>query len=101
MDITSQTIAPGARVVVRDAEWLVRRVDRTSTGRQALSVIGISELVRDKDAVFLDELEQPIRILKPEETTLVLDKSPSYRTSLLYMESLLRRKPPTDDLIHT
>ena len=101
MDITSQTIAPGARIVVRDAEWLVRRVDRTSTGRLALSVIGISELVRDKDAVFLDELEQPIRILKPEETTLVLDDSPSYRTSLLYMESLLRRKPPTDDLIYT
>ncbi len=101
MDITSQTIAPGARVVVRDAEWLVRRVDRTSTGRQALSVIGISELVRDKDAVFLEELEQPIRVLKPEETSLVLDESPSYRTSLLYMESLLRRKPPTDDLIYT
>ncbi len=36
MGITSQTIAPGARIVVRDAEWLVRRVDRTSTGRQAL-----------------------------------------------------------------
>ena len=101
MEITSQTIAPGARVVVRDAEWLVRRVDRTSTGRQALSVIGISELVRDKDAVFLEELEQPIKVLKPEETTLVADKSPSYRTSLLYMESLLRRKPPTDDLIYT
>jgi ERCC4-related helicase len=101
MGIASQTIAPGARIVVRDAEWLVRRVDRTSTGRQALSVIGISELVRDKDAVFLDELEQPIRILKPEETTLVLDGSPSYRTSLLYMESLLRRTPPTDDLIYT
>jgi len=101
MDITSQTIAPGARIVVRDAEWLVRRVDRTSTGRQALSVIGISELVRDKDAVFLEELEQPIKVLKPEETTLVADESPSYRTSLLYMESLLRRKPPTDDLIYT
>lgn len=101
MGIASQTIAPGARIVVRDAEWLVRRVDRTSTGRQAISVIGISELVRDKDAVFLDELEQPIRILKPEETKLVLDKSSSYRTSLLYMESLLRRKPPTDDLIYT
>ncbi|MCK4505856.1 MAG: DEAD/DEAH box helicase [Candidatus Aegiribacteria sp.] len=101
MEITSQTIAPGARIVVRDAEWLVRRVDRTSTGRQALSVIGISELVRDKDAVFLDELEQPITVLKPEETTLVPDSSPSYRTSLLYMESLLKRKPPTDDLIYT
>jgi len=63
MGITSQTIAPGARIVVRDAEWLVRRVDRTSTGSQAISVIGISELVRDKDAVFLDELEQPIKVL--------------------------------------
>jgi len=97
----SSSIAPGARIIVRDAEWLVRRVDRTSTGRQAVSVTGISELVRDKEAIFLEELEQPIRILKPEETKLVPDKSPSYRTSLLYMESLLRRKPPTDDLIYT
>lgn len=27
-----RTIAPGARVVVRDAEWVVRRVDRSSDG---------------------------------------------------------------------
>lgn len=49
---TNPALAPGTRVVVRDVEWLVRRVDRTSTGGQALSVVGISELVRDREAVF-------------------------------------------------
>ena len=41
--------APGARVVIRDAEWLVRKVDRTSTGGQAITVVGLSELVKDRD----------------------------------------------------
>jgi hypothetical protein len=83
-----QIFAPGARVVVRDAEWLVRRVDRTSTGGQALTVVGISELVRDKEAVFLDEIDKNIEILDPAETKLVQDTSSSYQASLLYMESL-------------
>ena len=99
------TIAPGARILVRDAEWIVRRVDRTSTGGQAISAIGISELVRDKEAVFLTEIEEQfksrIQVLKPEETVLVPDESPQYRSSILYMESLLRRKPPTDNMIYT
>lgn len=98
------TVAPGARILVRDAEWVVRRVDRTSTGGQAISAIGISELVRDKEAVFLTEIEEQfkskIQILKPEETVLVLDESPQYRSSILYMESLLRRKPPTDNKVY-
>ena len=50
--------APGARVVIRDAEWLVRRLDRTSTGGQSLSVVGLSELVKDKEAIFLTEIEE-------------------------------------------
>jgi hypothetical protein len=29
--------APGARIVVRDAEWLVRRVDPTLTGGKQFS----------------------------------------------------------------
>jgi superfamily II DNA or RNA helicase len=88
--------APGARIVVRDAEWLVRRVDRTSTGGQALSVAGISELVQDKEAIFLTEIDKNIEILDPVDTKLVPDASNAYQASLLYMESLLRRKPPTD-----
>ena len=43
MNRLNRIYAPGARIVVRDAEWLVRRVDRTSTGGQALNVIGIKE----------------------------------------------------------
>ena len=51
--MTKHNIAPGARIEVRDAEWLVRKVSRTSTGGHAITVSGISELVKNKDAIFL------------------------------------------------
>jgi hypothetical protein len=35
-------IAPGARILVRDAERIVRRVDSTSTGGQVFAVTGLS-----------------------------------------------------------
>lgn len=92
--------APGTRVVIRDAEWLVRKVDRTSTGGQALSVVGLSELVRDKEAIFLDEIDKNIQVMDPADTELVLDSSNYYRDSLLYMESLLRQTPPTDENLY-
>ncbi|WP_136797074.1 DEAD/DEAH box helicase [Desulfosediminicola ganghwensis] len=88
--------APGARVVIRDAEWLVRKVDRTSTGGQAITVVGISELVKDKEAIFLSRIDTDIEILDPVDTKLVQDTSSAYQASMLYMESLLRRKAPTD-----
>jgi SNF2 family DNA or RNA helicase len=100
MNTSNRIYAPGARIVVRDAEWLVRRVDRTSTGGQALNVIGISELVKDKEAIFLDEIEKSIEALDPAETKLVQDKSSSYQASLLYMESQLRKTPPTDENLY-
>jgi len=98
MERPFQTIAPGARILVRDAEWLVRRVDRASQGGQAIDVVGISELVKNKEAVFLSEIEgkKGITVLDPKDTDLVQDESASYKASLLYMESLRRRVPPTD-----
>lgn len=92
--------APGARVVIRDAEWLVRKVDRTSTGGQALSVVGLSELVKDKEAIFLTEIDKNVQVMDPVDTELVLDSSSYYRDSLLYMESLLRQTPPTDEKLY-
>jgi hypothetical protein len=91
-------LAPGARILIRDAEWLVRSVDATSTGGKALGVVGISELVKDKEALFLTEIEgdDGIAVLDPAETRLVPDRSPNYRAALLYMESLLRQTPPTE-----
>lgn len=93
-------VAPGARVIIRDAEWLVRKVSRTSTGGQALSVIGISELVKDKEAIFLDEIDKKIEVLDPLDTQLVVDDSSAYQKSILYMESLLRQTPPTDENLY-
>ncbi len=100
MPTTNHTIAPGARILVRDEEWLVRRVDTTSTGGQAVAVTGLSELVRDTDRIFLTEIEPEIQVLDPAETRLVPDDSPFFRRSLLYIESLLRQTPPTDDRLY-
>jgi superfamily II DNA or RNA helicase len=94
------SIAPGSRIIIRDAEWLVRRVDRSSTGGQALKVLGLSELVRDKEATFLDDIEKDMKIVDPIETELVSDNSPTYRASMLFMESLLRQTPPTDENLY-
>lgn len=93
-------LSPGARVVIRDAEWLVRKIDTTSTGGHAISVVGISELVKDKEAIFLDEIDKNIEVLDPVDTKLVIDSSSSYQRSLLYMESLLRQTPPTDENLY-
>ncbi len=95
--------APGARVVVRDTEWLVRRVDKSSTGGKALTCVGLSELVRDKEAIFITDLEarhKPIQVLSPDTTNLVPDVSNEYQDSLLYLESLFRQTPPTDSNIY-
>lgn len=100
MSQSVNSIAPGARVVVRDAEWLVRKVDRTSTGGRALTVVGITELVKDKEAIFLDKIDKNIEVLDPVYTKLVPDSSSSYQKSLLYMESLLRQTPPTDENLY-
>ena len=95
--MSTGSFAPGARVQIRDAEWIVKRVDATSTGGSSLLVVGVSEIVRDKEARFLTEIEgKSITALDPADTTLVADPSPQYRDTRLYLESLLRQSPPTD-----
>ncbi len=90
---------PGARVVVRDAEWIVRRVDHAPGGYQ-LVCDGVSELVRGREAVFLTALEPAIEVLDPAKTKLVPDSSAQFTDSILYMESQLRQAVPNDAEIH-
>ena len=90
---------PGARVVVRDAEWIVRRVDHAPGGYQIVCD-GVSELVRGREAVFLTALEPTIQVLDPAETELVPDDSAQFTDSILYMESQLRQAVPNDMEIH-
>ena len=90
---------PGARVVVRDAEWIVRRVDHAPGGYQIVCD-GVSELVRGREAFFLTALEPGIEVLDPAKTQLVPDDSAQFTDSILYMESQLRQAVPNDDAIH-
>lgn len=93
------TFAPGSRLLVRDEEWLVKSALPVNTGGTAVRVVGLSELVRNQEAVFLTKLDK-IEELRPEDTKLRSDDSPQYRRSRLYLESLLRRTPSTDAQIY-
>jgi hypothetical protein len=99
MSFEAKTFAPGSRLLIRDEEWLVKNSLPASTGGSAVRVTGLSELVRNQEALFLSNIDD-IRELKPEDTVLVADDSPQYRTSRLYLESLLRRTPPTDEKVY-
>lgn len=86
--MATNTIAPGAQVQIRDAEWLVERIDRTSDGKQVLDVVGLSEFVEDQEAQFIWELEEEtLKLIDPAETALRQDESPGFRQSRLKLAS--------------
>lgn len=93
-------LAPGLRVEIRDAEWRIKRVDHTNDGGHLLTCEGLSELVRGREGLFLTKLEETVRVLDPATTQLVDDLSSGYRASLLYLDTLMRKAPPTDGRIH-
>ena len=92
--------APGSRAVIRDEEWLIRRIDPSTDGGWLLTCDGISDLVRGQSALFLTALEDTIEVLDPAKTELVPDTSPTYNATVLYLESLRRRSVANDDKIH-
>src|SRR3954467_12413730 len=85
-------LAPGARVVVRDEDWLVSQVTETAADGRQVRAIGLSELVRDQEATFFTRLDE-IMPQRPEDTQLVLDTSPGFRRARLFLDALLRRTP--------
>src|SRR5690349_7217471 len=92
--------APGSRVVIRDEEWLIRRVDPAADGGWLLSCDGVSDLVRGLSPLFLTTLEDEVEVLDPARTVLVLDASPTYNATVLYLESMRRRSVANDARIH-
>lgn len=87
-------IAPGARVQIRNEEWLVRTADPCDVGGRQLACIGVSETVRNREAIFLTEIDE-VKVLDPRNTELVPDDSPRFISSLLYLEARLRQTIPT------
>ena len=87
--------APGMRAIIRDEEWMVKKIETNSLSNKALHCIGISPLVKDREAIFLTDLEE-IQIVNPAEVNLIPDDSPFYKRTLLYLESQWRQQIPTD-----
>ena len=101
--MSSTLYAPGARVVIRDCEWIVRRADPSDDGGYILTVDGLSELVNGKSARFLTCLEEEadaIQVLDPAETRFEQDMSPGFEKSRLFIEAQLRQITPADQRIH-
>ena len=49
--------------------------------------MGLSQLVKDYESMFLVDVEDDIEIVDPEKVTLVLDDSAFFRKSKVYIES--------------
>lgn len=91
--------SPGMRVMIRDEEWMIKKVETNSLHRKTIYCIGISKLVKDREAIFLTDLEN-IELVDPAKTRLVIDDSPYFKKSRLYIESKWRQKIPTDARLH-
>lgn len=98
-DFKMTDYAPGMRAVIRDEEWLIKRIETNSLGHQVLHCVGVTPLVKDRDAIFLTDLEQ-IQIVDPASIQLIADSSPFFKRSLLYLESQWRQQLPTDTNLH-
>ncbi|MEH1925125.1 DEAD/DEAH box helicase [Nostoc sp.] len=87
-------LAPGMRVLCRDAEWLVQRINASNDAgtQHAVQVVGIDELVRGYQAIFLTQLDQ-IESVDPRKTRLIADNSNGFRRSKLFLEAQLRQMP--------
>ena len=94
----TEPLPAGTRVEIRDEEWIIRRCQVIQGGFE-LHVTGVSELVRGHQAVFVSNLED-VRELRPEDTQFILDASPGYRRSKLYLDALLQRTPAVDTDLH-
>ena len=84
------------RVLCRDAEWLVTRVERADAEHKHFAVhcVGADDLVRGHRATFLTQLDT-LEPVDPRNTQLVPDESAAFRQSKLFLEAQLRQMPAT------
>lgn len=91
VDKQDSSFAPGLTVKVRDELWLITGVAQSVDGYM-LKVRGLSEFVHDTTASFYTALDT-IEVVDPSQVEVVLDKSPRFRTSRLWLETALRQTP--------
>ena len=93
------SLVAGARIRVRDAEWVVGHVERNAISGRIVHAIGLSGIVRDKDAIFVESIEKHrgrgIEVVDPAQVKLVTDASSGYEDTLLHLEAAFRKSAPT------
>jgi ERCC4-related helicase len=73
---------------------MVRACAPTASDGYKIRATGVSEFVRETEAVFFTALEDPKPILlRPEDTILVPDGTPKFAKARLFLEATLRRTP--------
>ena len=89
-------ITPGTRIICRDAEWLVTRVDASGYSIDDFEVhcVGIDDLVRGHQSIFLTKLDTIVPA-DPGKTQLIQDNSNGYKLSKLFIGAQLRQMPAT------
>ena len=95
-----QGIVPGARIEVRDAEWLVKRTEQSGNSRSVIHAVGLTGIVRNKEAIFVKELEEThggIKVVDPTSIEFVSDDSSHFKDTLLYLEGQIQRALPVVD----
>ena len=96
-------LVAGARVKVRDAEWVVAHVSRSATSGAIVHATGISGVVCDKEAIFVEAIENSrgrgIEVIDPANVELVADPSSGYADTLLHLEAALRKSAPTGQTV--
>ncbi|WP_307718328.1 helicase-related protein [Rhodococcus koreensis] len=78
-------------MIVRDEDWLVTKVEATLDGF-FVHVTGLSELVRDTEAVFSTAIDEVVES-DPTKVSVVADTSDQFRRSRMWLESMLRKTP--------
>ena len=101
---TKTVLTPGQKIICRDAEWLITRVEITEhkqSGKMGVSelehavhCVGIDDLVRGHEAVFLTQLDD-ITPVDPTQIQLIKDDSKGYKLSKLFLGAQLRQMPAT------
>ncbi|QRM36033.1 DEAD/DEAH box helicase [Microvirga sp. VF16] len=101
--MTRGSLVAGARIRVRNAEWVVGHVDPSPLSGNVIHAIGLSGVVRDKAAIFVETVEKArgrgIEVVDPANVTLVADESSGYTDTLLHLEAALRKSAPTGEAI--
>lgn len=91
--------SPSARILIRDAGWLVRRIDPASDGGHLLNCDLVSDLALGRSALFLTKLEgdDQITLPDPAQTEWVADSNFYLKQ---HLEPKLWQSTPNDDCIH-